>query len=111
MWNKWWKAIHWLLIFNFVLEILYGTYIVFFALGSGWMPLFGQAARMPLESIIRRRLYAIEVWLAFMGLAVYLAITEVLPRRFLVSKQGVFSVLMKAYSKVQDEEEAVGHDE
>jgi hypothetical protein len=31
--------------------------------------------------ILKRRLYAIEAWVAFGALAIYLAITEILPKR------------------------------
>lgn len=76
-----WKVIHWLLIINFVLEIAYGFYMVFFVEGGGRLPLFRRAVEIPVEVILRRRLYAIETWLAIVGLALYFAITEVLPRR------------------------------
>lgn len=76
-----WKVIHWLIIVNFVLEVGYGFYMVFFVEGGGRLPLFRRATEIPVEVILRRRLYAIETWLAIVGLALYFAITEVLPRR------------------------------
>ena len=75
-------GLHWLIIVNFVVEIVYAGAIVFFVLApehtSG--PLFGAAATLPFELVHKRRLYAHETWMAIGGLAVYLAITEIGPR-------------------------------
>jgi hypothetical protein len=79
--NKIWKFIHRLIIFNFLVEIIYSTYMVFFVIGGSRWPLFMKAIETPLEVITKRRLYALETWLAIGGLCIYLAITEVLPRR------------------------------
>jgi hypothetical protein len=38
-----------------------------------------KAIETPIEVILKRRLYAIETWIAIAGLAVYLALTEFLP--------------------------------
>lgn len=81
--NRVLKAIHWLIIFNFALEIGYAFYIIFFVLtpeGGAAGPLWGQAATMPFEKIVTRRLYAIEFWVAMTGLSIYLALTEIGPR-------------------------------
>jgi type IV secretory pathway TrbL component len=75
-----WKILHKLIIINFALQILYGFYMVFFVIGGGKYPLFKRAIYTPLEIIVKRRLYSIEVWIAIMGLSIYLAITEILPK-------------------------------
>lgn len=72
-----------MLIINFLLNMVYGSYQVFFVLapeGSSGMPLFGAASSMEFEDLVIRRLYAAEVWISTAGLAIYLAITEYLPR-------------------------------
>ena len=78
--KKGWRVIHWALITIFAAQMMYGYYMVFFV-GSNPLPLFGLAAEMEDEDLILRRLYSIETWLAIGGLALYLALTEVLPRR------------------------------
>ena len=80
--RKWWRLLHWLIILNFVLEIFYGTYMVFGVIGGG-RPLFVRATNLPMDLMIKRRLYGIETWLAIVGLSIYLAITEVFPRKVL----------------------------
>ena len=77
------RVLHWFFIVNFVLNILYGAYQVFVVLapeGGGIGPLGGAATSMPHEQIMVRRAYAAEVWLSIVGLSLYLAITEYLPR-------------------------------
>lgn len=44
-------------------------------------PLFGAAATLDPDLLVARRLYAIEMWVALVGLALYLGITEIAPRR------------------------------
>jgi len=76
------RALHWVLIVNFVINIVYGSYQIFVVLapeGSAG-PLFGAAHSMPFEQLVIRRLYASEVWISIAGLAIYLALTEYLPR-------------------------------
>lgn len=78
-----WLSIHWIIILNFLFEIAYASYMVFFIVvppdgGSG--PLASRATSMPFEFMMTRRLYATEFWIAFAGLAIYLAITELYPR-------------------------------
>ena len=77
-----WLIIHYVIIVNFLVEIVYGSYMVFHVLrpegGSG--PLYERAKTIPFEHMVTRRLYAIETWLAIIGLAIYLAITEIRPR-------------------------------
>ncbi len=77
--RKWRKVLHWIIIINFVIEIGYGLYMVFFVVGGGRWPLMAKATQTPIEVILKRRLYAIEAWIAIAGLAVYLALTEFLP--------------------------------
>jgi hypothetical protein len=78
--KKGWRVIHWVLITIFAVQMMYGYFMVF-VVGSNPLPLFGRAAEMEEEDLILRRLYSIETWLAIGGLALYLALTEVLPRR------------------------------
>jgi len=79
----WWlRAIHWLVIANFLVEIAYGSAMVFFVVtpgGSG--PLMARAKDVPFELMATRRLYALETWVAICGLSIYVGVTEVLPRR------------------------------
>lgn len=85
--SRLWKIIHWLIILNFVLQVLYGFYMVFFIIGGTRYPLFRQAAGTPIEVILKRRLYAIETWIAMVGLALYLGVTEVIPRKFHIDRE------------------------
>lgn len=75
------KVLHWIIILNFALGILYGAYLSMFVFGGGGVPLFGRASQEPVEVILKRRLYSVETWIAISGLAVYLALTEIMPRR------------------------------
>ena len=69
------------IILNFVIEIAYMAYQVFVVFNPGTSgPLFGSAVYRDLDFFLKRRLYAIETWVAIGGLAIYLAITEILPR-------------------------------
>jgi hypothetical protein len=77
---KWWKILHWFLIVNFLVEIFYSAYQLFFVVGGGG-PLFNRARDISFELLVKRRLYAIEAWIALAGLSIYLAITEILPRK------------------------------
>ncbi|MFW6082731.1 MAG: hypothetical protein ACOC8C_01615 [Chloroflexota bacterium] len=74
------RVLHWLLIAVLLSEGLYGFYMVFFVIGGSRWPLFMRAVETPIEVILRRRLYAIESWIAVGALAIYLGITEILPR-------------------------------
>jgi hypothetical protein len=81
--RKWlWWIIHWFIIANFLVQIVYAGYMVFFIVapleGSG--PLFAMADSFPFEKMVTRRLYAAECWIAISGLSIYLAITEIGPR-------------------------------
>ena len=81
--SRWlWLLIHWFIIVNFLVQIVYAGYMVFFIVapteGSG--PLFAMADSFPFEKMVTRRLYAAECWIAISGLSIYLAITEIGPR-------------------------------
>jgi len=84
---RWWKILHWVIIINALVGIIYGTYMVFFVIGGGY-PLFQRAREIPTEVLLQRRLFAIETWVAVGGLSVYLAITEILPRKLSQFKGG-----------------------
>jgi ABC-type dipeptide/oligopeptide/nickel transport system permease subunit len=76
-----WRTLHWFLIMSLLAEGLYGFYMVFFVIGGSKWPLLARALDTPVEVILKRRLYAIEAWVALGALTVYLAITEILPKR------------------------------
>ena len=79
-----WRALHLAIILLLGSEVLYASYQIFVVLapeGAGAGPLWGAARDLPFELLVVRRLYALEVWVSTAGLAVYLAVTEVLPRR------------------------------
>jgi len=80
--TNWWRILHWFIIMNFLLEIIYGFYMVFFGIGGSHRPLFFQAIELPADVFLRRRLFAIETWIGIAGLSIYLGITEILPKRF-----------------------------
>lgn len=75
------RFLHRFILINFIIEIAYGVYMVFFGVAGRKGPLFNQAEDLPVEAVVKRRLYAIETWVAISGLAAYVGITEVLPRR------------------------------
>lgn len=77
-----WRLVHLAIIINFVLNIAYCALQVFvvFNPGTGG-PLFGGAVDMELDFFLKRRLYAIEFWITFLGFAIYMALTEILPAR------------------------------
>jgi len=79
--RKWQRVLHWIIIINFLIEIGYGLYMVFFVVGGSRWPLMARAVDTPTEVILKRRLYAIEAWIAIAGLAIYLALTEFLPKK------------------------------
>ncbi len=81
--RKWLRFLHWVIIINFVVEIAYGLYMVFFVVGGSKWPLMSRAIETPIEVILKRRLYGIETWIAIVGLAIYLALTVYLPRLLL----------------------------
>jgi len=82
--NRLWTWIHWIIVVNFLIQIAYGSYMVFFEITppghSG--PLFGASGKLDPELMMVRRAYALETWVALAGLSIYLAITEIGPRRW-----------------------------
>ena len=80
----WLVAIHWFLILNLAIQCGYATFQVFWVLQpeGTFGPMFGHAMGLDPDLMMARRMYAQEGWLAFVGLAVYLGVTEVLPRRW-----------------------------
>ena len=80
--KKWRRFLHWFIIINFLAEIFYGIYMVFFVVGGSRWPLMAKAVDIPMNVILRRRLYAIEAWVAITGLSIYLGITEIIPWKF-----------------------------
>lgn len=79
--KKWLRILHGFIILNFLAEIVYGFYMVFYVIGGSKWPLFAKAVQTPVEVILKRRLYSLETWIAIAGLTLYLAITEFLPRK------------------------------
>ena len=76
-----WRLLHAFIILNLLVQVFYGAYMVFFVVtGEGSGPLWGQALEMPFEKMVTRRLYALETWVAIVGLSIYLGLTEILPR-------------------------------
>ncbi|MFL7812482.1 MAG: hypothetical protein ACK2TT_04225 [Anaerolineales bacterium] len=78
--KKIWKVIHHLIILNFLVEIMYSFYMVFYVIGGPHWPLLRKAAQEPIEIILKRRLYAIEAWVAIGALCIYAALTIYLPQ-------------------------------
>jgi hypothetical protein len=76
------KILHWVIIVNFAVNMFYGAYMVFVGMApEGHVgPLWSAAKTMDPELLMIRRLYAIEFWISTAGLAIYLAVTEYLPR-------------------------------
>ncbi len=78
-----WQIIHVAILVNFVFEVIYAGYMVFVVVkpeGAGFGPLGAGAKAVTFEMMVTRRLYAAEFWIAFAGLAIYLAVTEMKPR-------------------------------
>ncbi len=78
-----WQIVHFALIANMLLEVIYAGYMVLVVVKPEGMPagpLWNAAKTMPFDMMVTRRLYAVEFWIAFVGLAVYLALTEIKPR-------------------------------
>lgn len=74
--SSFWKALNIFIITNFLLEIFYGAYQIFFVLlppDGKKGPLMSKASSVSPELMTKRRLFAIETWVAFSGLGVYLA--------------------------------------
>lgn len=78
----WLQVIHWFIVVNLIVNAIYAGAQVFTVLIVPGVdgPLRGAAATIPHELLVGRRLYALEAWVSFVGLALYLAVTEMLPR-------------------------------
>ena len=78
----WARLLHGTLILYMAGEVAYAAFQVFFVLQPAGVvgPMLTAAREVPHELMVVRRLYAIEAWIAFVGLALYLGITEFLPR-------------------------------
>ena len=70
------KFLNWFIIVNFLVEILYCCYQVFWVLAPAgtFGPLGGTALTMDPYLFLARRAYAVEAWIAITGLSIYLAI-------------------------------------
>ena len=77
------RLLHYAIIANLAIEFAYASYMIFFVVRPPGLigPLHAAAASVPFELMVTRRLYAAEAWIAFAGLAIYLGVTEILPRR------------------------------
>lgn len=60
------------IIVAFVIQIIYSIY-AFSIVANGGMA-GARAAEIPIEELLRRRLYAIELWISVVGLTTYLAV-------------------------------------
>ena len=83
--------LHWVIILNFLFEIVYAGFMIFFVIvpeGGGSGPLMSRATSVPFEVMVTRRLYAAEFWIAAAGLSIYLAITEIGPRMWKFPRLG-----------------------
>lgn len=84
LWNLpvWVRLLHGTLILCMAGEVAYAAFQVFFVLQPAGVvgPMLTAARDAPHELMVVRRLYAIEAWIALVGLALYLGITELLPR-------------------------------
>jgi len=82
------QIVHAVIILNLLVQMVYAGTMVF----SVWRPegvvgpLWEAGKSVPFEFMVTRRLYAIEFWIATVGLSVYLALTEIGPRLRLEQK-------------------------
>jgi len=77
------RILHWVIIINFVLGIVYSMNQIFIVLapdGGGVRPLGKLVMNADTDKLVLRRLYALECWLEMGGLCLYLAVTVYLPR-------------------------------
>ena len=79
---KFWKLIHWGIILHLSIQVGYSAFMILciFKPEGVTGPLYAAAKQMPFEFMVTRRLYAIEHWIAFGALAIYLGLTEFYPR-------------------------------
>jgi hypothetical protein len=79
-----WRLLHLGLVATFVAQCAYIGWQVFVVLRPPGVlgPLWGHALDIDHDLLVARRLYSQEGWQALVGLALYLAVTEILPRRW-----------------------------
>jgi hypothetical protein len=70
----WWKIFYFGVITIFGLQILYCLYQFLIVWNTGNFLLFQTATEIPFETMITRRLYAIELWISIIGLVIFIAI-------------------------------------
>ena len=78
-------GVHWAIMINMAVEIFYASYMVFTVLKPAGVegPLWGAAIKLIAEQpdlMMTRRMYATESWIAIVGLSIYVALTEIMPR-------------------------------
>lgn len=78
-----WRIVHIGIIVLLAVQALYCLgQLVFVLQPPGTVgPLFAAAADLDPDLLVARRLYAIEMWITLVGLAIYVGVTEILPRR------------------------------
>jgi len=77
------RVVHWLIVTILgtgFLAALYMVFVVHRIEGQGIGPMGGAASEVPLDFFLRRRVYALEAWLTFGFLSVYLALTSLRAR-------------------------------
>jgi len=76
------KFVHWTIVVTLLLQALYCGFQVFVSMQPEGLsgPMWRHAADLPFEWMVVRRMYAIEGWVAFGALAIYLGVTELRPR-------------------------------
>jgi len=81
-WPLWGRLVHVFFIVNLIAQMAYAGFQVFVVMQpEGHVgPMFLAAQQLPFEDMMIRRMYAIEGWIAFGILAIYLGVTELLPR-------------------------------
>lgn len=86
----WGRALHQALIGLLIGQMAYigwQVFVVWQPAGT-FGPIFGASKEVDFEAMMIRRAYAIEGWLSLLGLALYLAVTEVLPRHLAALQAG-----------------------
>ena len=75
------RIAHWLIVGILLSGFLSALYMVFVVcrVEGHTGPLFGLAQTVPQDFFVRRRLYALEAWITFGFLSVYLALTWLRP--------------------------------
>lgn len=76
------RLLHWAIVANLLLGFVGALYMVFVvhAMPGGIGPFGADVAGLDQDFFVRRRLYAIEAWICFGFLAIYLALTELRDR-------------------------------